>query len=50
MPNQSSKTRAVAFRATVGVYAILERRAVKLNLNVNKYVKQLLDRDATRKR
>jgi len=50
MPNISSKTKPVATRLPVDVYAVLERRAKRRGLKVSEYLKAFLTYDARRKR
>ena len=50
MPNTSSKTKALAFRAPIDVSDTVERRAKKKGIKVSEYLKAWITYDARRKR
>jgi len=46
----STKTRVIAFRIPLGVYSIVERRAEKQKIKPSDYLKNLVSKDALRRR
>ena len=49
MPNNSSRTVAVAFRIPVEVYNILKRRSVNRGIKVSEYLAKRVEYDTLRK-
>lgn len=50
MPNDSRRTKVVAFRVDMNAYQIIERRARKQGIKVSDYLRNMVTNDAKRRR
>jgi len=50
MPNNSSRTVAIATRIDIKAYNVIKRRSQKRGLKVSSYIRERIEIDATRRR